>query len=159
NFGKSFYLEILLRSLIDLGIPATLIDPHGDLARSYLSFLERKSRLVRERGILRLAPGSPHGSLGVNVFDCGLTDPGEIASLLLEALIQRVFGRESLNETPQLERVYRVNFHVFAVNRLDLTKASQFLATENRAFRESLLSRVADEQVHLSWTEIERMPL
>lgn len=76
NFGKSFYLEHLLRAFIELGIAASLIDPHGDRARSYLRFLQRKSRLVRERRILHLAPGSSSSELGFNPFACGLSDPG-----------------------------------------------------------------------------------
>ena len=39
------------------------------------------------------------------------------------------------------------------------TESGQFLAAENKAFRENLLARVADEQVRLNWREIERLPL
>ena len=94
----------------------------------------------------------------MNPFACGLQDPGEVASLLLEAIL-RAFGQESSNATPQLERVLRIKFHVFAANHLPLTQAGQFLAAENRAFRENLLAQVPDEQVRLNWQEIERLPL
>jgi hypothetical protein len=158
NFGKSFYLEHLLRALTELAFPASLIDPHGDRARSYHAFLQRRPSLMRQKRILHLAPGVPGVALGLNPFACGLVDPGEVASLVLEAVL-RAFGQESSNATPQLERVLRITFHVFAANRLPLTEAGQFLAAENRAFRESLLARVADEQVPLNWREIEQLPL
>src|SRR5713101_2908564 len=146
NFGKSFLLEHLLRVLTELAIPASLIDPHGDRARSYHAFLERKPRLVRERRILQLSPGFPNSGLGLNPFDCGLADPGEVASLVLEAVL-RAFGQESSNATPQLERVLRIQFHIFAANQMPLTESGRFLAAENRAFRENLLAKVGDEQL------------
>src|SRR5712664_2033357 len=48
NFGKSFYLEHLLRAYTELRIPASLIDPHGDHAAAYYRFLERIPRLRRQ---------------------------------------------------------------------------------------------------------------
>jgi hypothetical protein len=158
NFGKSFFLEHVLRALTDVAIPASLIDPHGDRARSYHAFLQRRPRLMRERRVLHLAPGVPGAPLGLNPFDCGLDDPGEVASLVLEAVL-RAFGQESSDATPQLERVLRIKFHVFAANQLPLTESGQFLAAENRSFRQNLLARVADEQVRLNWREIECLPL
>ena len=158
NFGKSFFLEHLIRMLTNLGVPASLIDPHGDRARSFHAFLERRPRLMREKRVLHLAPGVLGAPLGLNPFDCGLADPGEVASLVLEAVL-RAFGQESSNATPQLERVLRIQFHIFAANQMPLTESGQFLAAENRAFRENLLAKVGDEQLRLNWREIERLPL
>jgi len=157
NFGKSFYLEHLLRSFTDLRIAASIIDPHGDRARSFLQFLIRNPRLVRERKIVHFAPGSPSNTIGFNPFLCNLTEPAEIASLVLEAFV-KVWGQQSFNEAPRLERILRTMFHAFASNGVELTESYQFLLVDNRAFRQKLLAEVADERVRQSWHEIEQLP-
>ncbi len=158
NFGKSYYIEHLLRGYTDLQIPASVIDPHGDLAEHYYQFLCRTPRLMRERKIVHFKPGSAANGLGFNPFQCGLADPAEVASLVLESFM-KVWGEHTFNETPRLERVLRSMFHVFAANGLPLTECHQFLLTQNRSFRQSLLARVEDEQVRAGWEELERLPL
>jgi len=157
NFGKSYYLEHLLRSYTELGIPAGLFDPHGDLAAAYHRFLAASPRLRRRHGVIHLRPGDPFSAVGFNPFSCGLTEPGEIASLVLEAFF-RVWGAATGNETPRLERVLRLMFHAFAENARPLTETYEFLRVENRAYRTRLLEGVRDEKVRQSWQEIELLP-
>jgi hypothetical protein len=157
SFGKSFYVEHLLRCYIDVRIPASLIDPHGDHARHYAHYLFRNARLRREKKIVYFHPADPQNPVGFNPFQCGLTHPAEIASLVLEAFF-KVWGERSFNETPRLERILRTTFHVLAANGLALTDAPQFLLSSNRALRQSLLTAVADERVRASWQEIEELP-
>src|SRR5260370_19325100 len=52
NYGKSYYLEHLLRGFTALDIPASLIDPHGDHAEHYHQFLQQNPRLQREGKII-----------------------------------------------------------------------------------------------------------
>ncbi len=157
GFGKSFYLEHLLRSYVKLGVPASLIDPHGDQAAQYVEFLARTYRAGRRTRVIRFRPGWDDNGVGFNPFHCGLSDPAEIASLVLEAFM-KVWGAHSFNETPRLERVLRIMFHTFATNRLPLTESYQFLTVANRPLRAELLANVADESIRASWEEIERMP-
>src|ERR1043166_4675095 len=156
NFGKSFYLEHLLRSYTELRIPASLIDPHGDQAEHYYQFLQRMPRLTRQHKIIHFKPGSAAGDAGFNPFRWNL-QPGVIAGLMLEAFM-KAWGQQSFNETPLLERVLHNMFHVFAVNRLPLTECHQFLLAGNRSFRDTLVSAVADERVRADWREIEDLP-
>jgi hypothetical protein len=157
NFGKSFYLEHLLRSYAELRYPASLIDPHGDHARHYYEYLLRNPRLARERKVLHFKPGSDGNALGFNPFDCNLSDPAEVAALVLEAFM-KIWGEHTFNETPRLERILRLMFHVFAEHRLPLSEAHQFLLVENRPFRQNLLAEVRDERVRDNWNEIEALP-
>lgn len=158
GYGKSFYTEHLLRDFTDVPIPASLIDPHGDQARNYYQYLIRNPRLLRERKILRFAPGATTNNLGFNPFDCNLPEPAEVASFVLEAFM-KVWGEKTFNETPRLERILRAMFHMFAANKVPLTEAYQFLLVGNRAFRAGLLPAVDDERVRKNWGEIERLPL
>jgi hypothetical protein len=157
NFGKSYYNEHLLHEFAALRIPASLIDPHGDHAAEYWRFLERIPRLRRQRTVIHFKPGSAANAAGFNPFQCGLADPSEVASLVLEAFM-KVWGADSFNETPRLERILRNMFYMFVVNRLPLTQADQFLLVANRSFRESLLTAVPDERMRANWLEIERLP-
>ncbi len=157
NFGKSFYLEHLLREYTNLGIPASIIDPHGDLAKHYYEWLTQNPRLRREQKIIYFAPGAAHNGIGFNPFDCGLAEPAEVASLVLEAFF-KVWGAESFNETPRLERTLRIMFHTFAENGIPLTRAYEFLLVDNISFRRTLLANVADVRVRQSWEEIEKLP-
>ncbi len=157
NFGKSFYLEHILRRYIDLRFPASIIDPHGDHAKHYYEFLLRNPRLRRERRIVHFRPSADSNGPRFNPFACGLADPAEVASLVLEAFM-KVWGAMSFNETPRLERILRVMFHAFAANGLPLTESYQFLLVANRPYRQNLLAKVADERVRASWEELEQMP-
>jgi hypothetical protein len=157
NYGKSYYLEHLLRYYTALNIPASIIDPHGDHAEHYNQFLQRNPCLQREKKIIYLKPGSASNGVGFNPFQCGLREPGEVASLMLEAFM-KVWGAESFNDAPRMERVLSIVFHVFAEHALSLPDTYQFLQVENRALRENMLATVANEKVRHSWQEIERLP-
>lgn len=157
GYGKSFYTEHVLREFTELRVPASLIDPHGDQAQNYYQYLVRHPRLLRERKLLHFAPGAPSNALGFNPFHCNLPDPAEVASLVLEAF-GKVWGEQTFNETPRLERILRAMFHMFAANEVPLTEAYQFLLVSNRPFRERLLSAVEDEKVRQNWSEIEQLP-
>jgi hypothetical protein len=157
NFGKSYYLEHLLRSYAALGIPASLIDPHGDLAAAYWRFLASRPGARPNRNLLLLRPGDATHSVGFDPFSCGLTEPGEVASLVLESCL-KVWGTATGNETPRLERILRLMFHAFAENARPLPETYQFLRVENHAYRAKLLQAVRDEKVRQSWQEIELLP-
>src|SRR2546422_3600027 len=154
HFGKSSYLEHLLPSFVDLGIPASIFDPHGDTAKHYYEQLERNPRIAKK--LLHLKPGATANTLGFNPFHCGLSEPGEVASLVLEAFI-KVWGNNTFNETPRLERILRCMFYMFAANQIPLTQAFRFLQVGNGSFRANLLTAVDDEKIHMNWQEIERL--
>ena len=143
NFGKSFYLEHLLRAYTEVRIPASLIDPHGDQAEHYYQFLRRIPRLTRQHKIIHFKPGSAAGDAGFNPFRWNL-QPGVIAGLMLEAFM-KAWGQQSFNETPLLERVLHNMFHVFAVNRLRSPSATSFClrATDHSGTPSSVPSRMS----------------
>jgi hypothetical protein len=155
GYGKSFFLEHLLRMFIQIGIPASLLEPHGDQAWQYLRFLSRIPRLVRDKRIIHFRPGATE--IGLNPFAAGLP-PSDIASLVLEAFI-KIWGAESFNEAPRLERLLRLTFHTLAENRATLSDAFQFLQVRNRALRQTMLAAVRDEEVRGGWADIEELPL
>lgn len=157
GYGKSFYTEHVLRTFPGLRVPASFFDPHGDQAQNYYQYLIRNPRLLRDKKLLHFAPGATANALGFNPFDCNLPEPAEVASLVLEAF-GKVWGEQTFNETPRLERVLRAMFHMFAQNNVPLTQAYQFLLVGNRTFRQQLLSAVGDEKFRQNWSEIEQLP-
>ena len=157
NFGKSFLVEHVLRKLTAVQIPASIFDPHGDHAEHYYDFLQQNFRLRRAKKVMYLKAGSSTNGVGFNPFNCGLRHPAEIASLVLEAFM-KVWGAETFNETPRLERILRNMFYLFAANKVPLTEAYRFLLVSNRSFRETLSALAPDERVRLNWQEIERLP-
>jgi hypothetical protein len=155
GYGKSFFLEHLLRECVKVRIMASLIDPHGDQAQQYHRFLLRVPWLVREKRIILFRPGAT--DIGLNPFAAALP-ASDIASLALESLM-KVWGAETFNEVPRLERLLRLTFHILAENHATLGDAYGFLQVRNRSLRQSMLAAVRDERVRDGWADIEEMPL
>ena len=159
GMGKSFLAEHLLREFTGLGAPASTIEPHGELSRSYYQFLLRQPRLVRERRIIYFKPASRYNAVGFSPFDCGLENPAEVAMVALEAFF-KIWGERSFNETPRMERVMHLMFLAFAANRLPLARCHEFLLAPNRTFRENLLAHPEiTERQRLMSNEMEQLPM
>ena len=154
GYGKSFYLRHLIDQLLVHRQPFGLIDPHRELYEYAVWRLRRSS--VRPEQIVLLDPGDDRYSLGFNPLACGIADPGEAASMVLEAFL-KAWGARSFDATPRLEGVLRGMFRLLIESGLTLLEGYDFLNVDNAAFRKALRERVSDRLVQQDWTEFEKL--
>lgn len=154
GFGKSFYLRHLIDQLLVHHQPFGLMDPHSELYEYALWRLRRSS--VRPEKIVLLDLGDTRYALGFNPLACGLPDPGESASMVLEAFL-KAWGARSFDETPRLEGVLRGMFRLLIESKLTLLEGYDFLNVDNASFRKALRERVSDRLVRQDWEEFEKL--
>ena len=154
GFGKSFYLRHLIDQLLIHGQPFGLLDPHSELYEYALWRLRRSS--VRPEKIVLLDPGDNRYALGFNPLSCGLPDPGESASMVLEAFL-KAWGARSFDDTPRLEGVLRGMFRLLIESKLTLLEGYEFLNVDRSGFRQALRERVSDPMVRQDWEEFEKL--
>ncbi len=102
GMGKTFFLEHLIKSLIDLKAGVCVIDPHGDLYQRLLKYVVRK-RL--EEKVILFDPNDRDWAVGLNYleYDEKNFSATSHASLVMRGL-SRVFGGENQDIKPQLSR-------------------------------------------------------
>jgi Icc-related predicted phosphoesterase len=143
--GKSFFLAQLFLSLTHKGLPVTLIDPHGDLAKLVLAHLVGQGRYkdpeTYERIVYLDLPEGERQERYVSFNPLKQDNPDHtIASTFKEAL-HRAFPELSQGAAifdTLLPRALRV----LLANNLPLTALEPFLWDEQ--FRTRLLERYAD---------------
>ena len=155
GYGKSFYLRNLIRQFIRYGQPFSLIDPHRELYDFAVSALRRSS--VPKAKVVLVDPGDRNYSVAFNPLSCGIADPGEAASLVLEACL-KVWGAKSFDETPRLERILRGTFRLLVESGLTLLEAPDVLNVDNTSLRLALRESVSDPLVRQDWAEFEKWP-
>jgi hypothetical protein len=146
--GKSFFLAQLYLSLINKGYPATLIDPHGDLARLVLSHLvaqgKYKTQAAYERIVYLDLPAAERQERYLPFNPLKQDNPDHtIASNFKEAM-HRAFPELSQGAAifdTLLPRALRV----LLANDLPLTALEPFLWDEE--YRLQLLKQVADPTI------------
>jgi hypothetical protein len=158
GMGKSKVVRgTLLRGYSDLDTPTALLESHGEECNQYLQFLQTNPRLLREGRIVHFKPGSDAEPIGINPFASSLPAP-DIASLVLDALL-KVWGADSFNEAPRMQRILRRVFHIAAVHQLWWDDVFQLLLPGNKGLRLNLLEGVQDETVRQEGVDFEALPL
>ena len=155
GYGKSFVLRKLILQFISYGQPFALIDPHKELYEFAVSALHRSA--TRPEKIVLLDPGDDRHSIAFNPLCCGITDPGEASSLVLEA-VAKAWNAPGFDNTPRLERLLRGTFRLLADNNLTLLEAPDVLNVDNRALRQVLCENVSDAWVRQDWQEYDKWP-
>jgi len=154
GYGKSYYLRHLIDQLVIHHQPFGVIDPHRELYEYALWRLRRAG--VRPERIVPLDPADDRYAVGFNPLSCGLADPGETASMVLEAFL-KAWGARSFDDTPRLEGILRGMFRLLIESRLTLLEGYDFLNVDNAAFRRALRERVSDRMVRQDWLEFEKL--
>jgi hypothetical protein len=157
GMGKSKEVRKVLSGFSDLDVPIHSLESHGEESKHYLHMLRRNPRLVREKRIVHFKPGSDAEPMGINPFAASLP-AADIASLVLDALI-KVWGSESFNEMPRMQRILRNVFHIAAVHHLWWEEVCQLLLASNKTLRLNLLQGVPENRVREDWRDIEALPL
>lgn len=154
GYGKSYYLRHLIDQLVIHHQAFGVIDPHRELYEYALWRLRRAG--VRPERIVPLDPADERYAIGFNPLSCGLPDPGETASMVLEAFL-KAWGARSFDDTPRLEGVLRGMFRLLIESRLTLLEGYDFLNVDNAGFRRMLRERVSDRMIRQDWLEFEKL--
>ena len=151
--GKSRWLAGFYVNLLKAGFSATLIDPHGDLARLVLSQLVADGYFDRDGAYDRLLyldiPRAAREQRYLS-FNC-LKQPYDTHTttrLTLEAM-RRAFpelDRNAGHAAPAFEQIITAGTHVLVDNALPFTELRSVLLDKNR--RDQLLRQVADPLIH-----------
>src|SRR5512135_3253960 len=146
--GKSYFLASLFLSLHEAGLPATLIDPHGDLAEIVLTHLLARGDLSTEAKRAQLvyldvrrAEASGY-FLPLNLLAQPYTDHA-MAEQLAEAA--RRAWPELATGAPTFENILKHSVIALRQANRPLTDLARLLT--NRDFRERVLAQVTDTQV------------
>lgn len=147
--GKSRWLAGFYVNLLKAGFSATLLDPHGDLARLVLAQLVADGYFDRDGATEQLlyldVPRAASEGRYLN-FNC-LQQPYDTHTttrLTLEAM-RRAFpelDRNAGNAAPAFEQIVTAGTHVLVDNQLPLSELRSVLLEKER--RDWLLQRVAD---------------
>src|SRR4051794_10392174 len=146
--GKSYFLAGLFLSMHEAGMPATLIDPHGDLAEMVLSHLIQRGEFHNPQAYDKLvyldipAAASTGRYLPFNYLEQPYDDHA-MAQLIAEAC--RRAWPELATGAPTFENILKHSVIALRQNNQPLTKLADLLV--DRDFREQLLQNVTDEQV------------
>lgn len=146
--GKSRFLAGLFLSLLRARLPATLVDPHGDLAKLVLAHLVaggtyRSTRHDAFERVLYLDfPAAERRGLCVpfNVFDVP-GSPTTIASHVLDAF-HRAWPALADGAAPRFDKLVQRGIKVLISNTLPLPALEAFLS--DKAFRAQLLAQEPD---------------
>jgi Helicase HerA, central domain len=146
--GKSYFLAGLFLAMYEAGMPATLIDPHGDLAELVLQHLVQRGEFARRSAYERLvyldlpAAARAERYLPFNYLKQPYDDSA-MAELVAEAC--RRAWPELATGAPTFENILKHSVIVLRQNGQPLTKLANLLV--DKPFREQLLRNVTDEQV------------
>jgi hypothetical protein len=151
--GKSRWLAGFYVNLLKAGFSATLIDPHGDLARLVLSQLVADGYFDRQDATDRLlyldVPRAAREGRYLH-FNC-LKQPYDTHTttrLTLEAM-RRAFpelDRNAGNAAPAFEQIVTAGTHVLVDNGLPFSELRSVLLDKER--RDQLLRQVTDPLIH-----------
>jgi hypothetical protein len=146
--GKSYFLAGLFLAMYDAGMPATLIDPHGDLAELVLTHLIQRGefahRAVYDRLIYLDLPAAARAGryLPFNYLKQPYDDSA-MAELVAEAC--RRAWPELATGAPTFENILKHSVIALRQNGLPLTRLADLLV--DTSFRNQVLQQVTDEQV------------
>jgi hypothetical protein len=146
--GKSYFLAGLFLAMHDAGMPATLIDPHGDLAEMVLAHLIQRGTFQDTAAYHRLiyldlpAAASTDRYLPFNYLQQPYEDHA-MAQLVAEAC--RRAWPELAQGAPTFENILKHSVIALRQNYQPLSKLADLLV--DKEYREGLLRNVTDEQV------------
>src|SRR3954453_9610552 len=146
--GKSYFLAGLFLAMYEAGMPATLIDPHGDLAELVLQHLIQRGQFAHREAYDRLVyldlPAAARAGrfLPFNYLKQPYDDSA-MSELVTEAC--RRAWPELATGAPTFENILKHSVIALRQNGLPLTRLANLLV--DKSYRERLLRNVTDEQV------------
>jgi len=144
--GKSTFLAWIALSLLRLGIPVLLIDPHGDLARLILGLLAASDFFKHPKSFERLYFldfARKDAAPGFNVLRQEHIHNYKVAQNIVQS-IHRAFPT-STSSTTALDNTIEYSAFVLAECGAPITQLQRFLL--DAPYRKSFLSRIKDQQI------------
>lgn len=155
GYGKSRFLMNLLTNFVRFSQPFALVDPHRELFDFAIGAIRRSS--IRRDKVTILDPGDSNFSVAFNPLVCGVTDPGEASSLVLESVL-KAWGAASFDQTPRMEGLLRGTFRLLVENELTLLEGPDVLDVDNVSLRRALRERISDPWIRQDFEEFEKWP-
>ncbi len=143
--GKTMLIIFLLLSLLRQGIRFMFLDPHGDGARSMISYLAETDFFSDPRFIDRLHYyqfDRPDKTLPFNILNNPEYETHSIAVNLLDVL-KRLFPSSS--STPSMDNVFLSAIHTLIENKRPFTDIGKLLL--DSSWRRSLMHSVSEQLV------------
>lgn len=155
GYGKSYFLRHLIDQLVRQRQAFGLLDPHRELYEYALWRLKRAG--VAPERIIPLDPSDTRYAVAFNPLNCGLADPDETASMVLEAFM-KAWGARNFDQAPRMEGILRGMFRQLSEAGLTLLEGYDFLNVDNVALRKALREKVNDRFIQQDWAEFEKLP-
>jgi len=153
--GKTYLLEHMIRQDIRNGRGLCLIDPHGDLYKNVVKYIER-NRLGRKA--ILIDPNDQTNAVGLNYLehDPKLYGASKQTGLIVRA-ISKVFGDQDIMSMPQLDRWLSNTIQTLIMTRKTFDEAYQLLDISNPDYRHRLLlSQINDPMLFNEWKAFEQ---
>ena len=152
--GKSRLLELLIRQHLRQRSGLCLVDPHGDLTQSVLTFLHEEVRIAEQAGtpldlerLYLVEPFAEDGIVGLNPLDSGGAPLHPHIGELV-GIFRRVWAS---SWGPRMEELLRTALLTLAQAGFTLAELPALLT--DTAFRSRVLEAVTDEPVRDYWTQ------
>ncbi len=160
NVGKSYFLEGMMKQLIQGGHGICLIDPHGDLYHRMLDFCTYMN--IEEPGLQlakRVIPfdvGETQSLLGFNPVQRNARVMTYQVVALMEA-IRKCWERTSFAETPRLARwLFNTGFAVVD-GKATFLQAYDMVDPKPNPYRDGIMQRISNPQIRSEWEWIASM--
>jgi hypothetical protein len=151
GYGKSTLLENMIRADILAGRGVCLIDPHGTLADSIVSWCASR-RVQEHRRVHLFEPSRGQWCVGFNPLRL---DAATAPTARVDAMVAgcaQVWGGESMSGTPLLKKCLRALFYALAVHGLTLAEAPELMSSTGDT-RRTLTAGLPDYVFNALWRE------
>ena len=150
--GKSKFCDYCFREHIIAGNGCCLVDWHGTLYESVLTFL---SVVQPSRPVILINPSDPRFIRPFNPF--AMPAGGEVTShaARLTDVLVKPWGAENTNELPTYERVVKMVLTYMAVTGAPLHLAARLFELPQKKLRESAVSAIHDDYIKQQWTQFQ----
>jgi hypothetical protein len=152
--GKSFFLEAVIKQLIQSGQGVCLIDPNGDLYERVLDYCVYLDQQQPERKLSqRVIPFNIAESRYILGFNPAARNARVMTYQVLALIeaIRKVWGQESFQDTPRLARwLYNTAYGVIDP-KLTLVQAAHLLDPKPNLKRQAIIKQISNPAIAGEW--------
>jgi hypothetical protein len=156
--GKSFFLEGILKRLIEQGHGLCLMTPHEDIYQRLIDYCATVHRAKPELGLARrVIPFDLSNTQHIFGFN-PVARNARVMTYQVVALIDAIrkcWGQGSLQETPRLARwLYNTGYAVVESN-LTMLQALHLVDTKTTPLRRAITARIRNPEIRAEWEWIQ----
>ncbi len=162
--GKSFFLEGIIKRLIEQGHGVCLITPHEDIYERILDYCAHvhvaKPELGLARRVIPFDISNTRQILGFNP----VARNARVMSYQVVALmdsIRKCWGQVNFQQTPRLARWLFNTGYAIVESNLTLLQARHLVDTKPNSFRQAITGRIGNPEIRAEWEWImaQKMPV